>query len=48
VDALHALLLEWGSRTVMAPRDTWMYERLRYACVDDPFGLRLDVYCPIP
>jgi hypothetical protein len=24
-----------------------MYEPMRFACVDDPFGVRIDVYCPI-
>ncbi len=24
-----------------------MYEPMRFACVDDPFGVRVDIYCPI-
>jgi predicted enzyme related to lactoylglutathione lyase len=47
VDALHAALTEAGATTVMAPRDTWMYEAMRFACVDDPFGVRIDVYHPL-
>jgi hypothetical protein len=24
-----------------------MYEPMRYAYVDDPFGVRIDIYCPV-
>jgi catechol 2,3-dioxygenase-like lactoylglutathione lyase family enzyme len=48
VDAFHARAAESGAVTVMAPRDTKMYELMRYACVDLPFGLRLSVFCPLP
>ena len=48
VDRMHAQLVAHGAVSRMAPRDTWMYERMRYACVDDPFGVRVDVYCPLP
>lgn len=47
VDRLHTMLIEAGARTVMAPADTVMYESMRYCCVDDPFGMRIDVYCPL-
>ncbi len=30
----------------MSPADTKMYEPMRFACVDDPFGVRIDVYFP--
>ncbi len=30
----------------MPPDDTKIYEPMRFACVDDPFGVRIDVYCP--
>lgn len=46
VDALHARFLERGARSVMAPQDTWMYEDLRYACLDDPLGIRWDLCGP--
>lgn len=46
VDQLSARLVEAGARIVTAPRDTRMYEAMRFACVDDPFGVRIDVYCP--
>ena len=41
-----AAMVERGAKTLMKPQDTWMYEKMRYCCVDDPFGVRLDVYCP--
>lgn len=47
VDALHAKFLEHGATSVMKPQDTWMYEPMRYACLDDPLGVRWDLYCPI-
>lgn len=47
VDVLHRALVEAGAREYMAPEDTVMYEPMRFACVDDPFGVRIDVYCPI-
>lgn len=48
VDRLHAWLVGQGAKTVIAPADTRMYEPMRYACVDDPFGLRVGVYFPQP
>lgn len=48
VDAVYARLLELGARSVMAPEDTWMYRRMRFCCVDDPFGIRVDAFCPLP
>ena len=45
VDALHAALMAAGAADCMAPRDTTMYEAMRFGCVDDPFGVRIDVYC---
>src|SRR5258707_5039360 len=44
VDALHQALLDAGAKKCMAPRDTKMYEPMRFACVDDPFRVRIDVY----
>jgi uncharacterized glyoxalase superfamily protein PhnB len=46
VDALFAQLVAAGAQVCMAPRDTTMYEPMRFACVDDPFGVRIDVWCP--
>ena len=45
VDALYATLLAAGARACMPPSDTAMYEPMRFCCVDDPFGARIDVYC---
>ena len=48
VDRLHEALVDAGATTVMKPQDTWMYEPMRFCCVDDPFGARVDVLCPLP
>ena len=48
VDALYQRLIEQGAKNCMVPQDTEMYEPMRFSCVDDPFGMRIDVYCPIP
>ena len=40
VDALHGTFVEHGATSVMKPQDTWMYENMRYACLDDPLGVR--------
>ena len=47
VDRLHQALLEAGASGIWAPEDTWMYEPMRFAAVDDPFGVRIDIYCPL-
>lgn len=47
VDQLYAALLAAGAQECMAPADTQMYDPMRFACVDDPFGVRIDVYCPL-
>ena len=46
VDALYIAMLEAGAKKCMEPEDTWMYEDMRFCCVDDPVGIRIDVYCP--
>lgn len=46
VDRLYEALIAAGATVCRAPSDTWMYEPMRYCCVDDPFGVRIDVYCP--
>jgi catechol 2,3-dioxygenase-like lactoylglutathione lyase family enzyme len=48
VDALAQNLVDAGARLGKAPEDTWMYERMRFAYVDDPFGVRIDIFCPLP
>jgi hypothetical protein len=47
VDLLYNKLIEKGSIACMKPQNTWMYEPMRFACVDDPFGVRIDVYSSI-
>jgi len=47
VDRLYAALIEAGAKECMKPQDTEMYDPMRFGCVDDPFGMRVDVYCPI-
>ena len=47
VDVLHKRLLSAGAAEVMPPHDTSMYEPMRFSCVDDVFGVRIDVYCPL-
>jgi uncharacterized glyoxalase superfamily protein PhnB len=47
VDLLHQALIDAGAKTYMPPEATTMYESMRYCCVDDPFGVRIDVYCPL-
>ena len=47
VDVLYRRLLGLGSEVCREPEDTWMYKPMRFACVDDPFGVRIDIYCPI-
>jgi uncharacterized glyoxalase superfamily protein PhnB len=47
VDQLYQALLAAGAQECMAPADTCMYDPMRFACVDDPFGVRIDVYCPL-
>jgi predicted enzyme related to lactoylglutathione lyase len=46
VDTLYKILIDAGARGCMAPHDTSMYEPMRFSCVDDPFGVRIDVYAP--
>ena len=47
VDVLHKKLLSAGATEFMPPHDTSMYEPMRFSCVDDVFGVRIDVYCPL-
>ena len=47
VDVLYQTLLEAGCKNCMIPQDTVMYDKMRFCCVDDPFGVRIDVYCPL-
>ncbi len=48
VDEWVARFVQHGAQVCMAPEDTWMYETMRFAAIDDPFGVRIDVFCPLP
>jgi catechol 2,3-dioxygenase-like lactoylglutathione lyase family enzyme len=48
VDRLYDRFTSAGAVGGTQPEDTWMYEPMRFAYVDDPFGVRVDIYCPIP
>ena len=47
VDIMYNKFLEAGAMSYSKPTDTKMYEPMRFACVDDPFGVRVDIYCPL-
>ena len=47
VDALHQALIDAGAKECWSPENTKMYEQMRFSCVDDPFGVRIDIYCPL-
>jgi len=47
VDRMYIKFLEAGAKSFSGPEDTKMYEFMRFACVDDPFGVRVDIYCPL-
>lgn len=47
VDHLYQALVEAGASAGWEPKDTEMYEPMRFAYVDDPFGMRLDIYAPL-
>lgn len=47
VDQLYNDLIAAGATNCMEPNDGRMYEPMRFAAVDDPFGMRIDIYCPI-
>jgi hypothetical protein len=48
VDRLYAKMIELGSTKHSPPADTWMYSRMRFSCLDTPFGIRIDIICPLP
>jgi uncharacterized glyoxalase superfamily protein PhnB len=47
VDVLYHAFLDAGAKSLMPPEDTEMYDKMRFCAVDDPFGIRVDVYCPL-
>jgi uncharacterized glyoxalase superfamily protein PhnB len=44
VDALYQVLIEAGAKKGWDPEDTTLYEEMRFCFVDDPFGVRIDIY----
>ena len=47
VDRLYAAFMEAGVKGSLSPRTAVMYEEMRYCYVDDLFGVRIDIYCPL-
>lgn len=47
VDQLYQALIAAGAKPCMSPKDTAMYQPMRFCCVDDTFGVRIDVYYPL-
>jgi hypothetical protein len=47
VDRLHQAFVSAGAKNSWTPEDTRMYEPMRFSAVDDPFGVRIDIYCPL-
>lgn len=45
VDRIYEAFLAAGAKECMKPEDTEMYVPMRFACVDDPFDVRIDMYC---
>lgn len=47
VDVLTQVLIDAGATPGWAAEDTEMYDPMRFAYVEDPFGVRIDIYCPL-
>lgn len=47
VDVLLQVLIDAGATPGWAAEDSRMYDAMRFGYVDDPFGVRIDVYCPL-
>ena len=48
VDRLYDRMIELGATHFSKPEDTWMYSRMRFSCLDAPWGARIDIICPLP
>lgn len=46
VDRLYDAFVAAGVKASLPPRSAVMYEPMRYCYIDDPFGVRIDIYCP--
>ena len=47
VDALYQAFIDAGAKKGWEPFNTEMYEEMRFCYVDDPFGVRIDIICPL-
>jgi len=47
VDVLYQAFIEAGAKKGWEPFDTEMYEAMRFSYIDDPFGVRIDIICPL-
>ncbi len=47
VDRLYAAFIDAGANEGWKPENTEMYVPMRYSYVDDPYGVRFDIYCQI-
>ena len=47
VDKLYKKFLAAGAQSYSSSDDNEMYEPMKYVCIDDPFGVRVDIYCPL-
>lgn len=48
VDRLYEAFVAAGVTGSGPPMNTVMYEQMRFAYIDDSFGIRIDIYCPLP
>ena len=48
VDILFNAMVDAGAKPFWEPKDGEMYEKMRFSCVDDPVGIRVDIICPLP
>ena len=47
VDTLYQAFIDAGAKKGWEPFDTEMYEKMRFSYIDDPFGVRIDIICPL-
>jgi catechol 2,3-dioxygenase-like lactoylglutathione lyase family enzyme len=48
VDVLYQAFIDAGAKKGWEPFSTEMYEPMRFSFVDDPFGVWVDIICPLP
>ena len=47
VDILFNAMIAAGAKSCWDPEDTEMYDKMRFSCVDDSVGIRVDIICPL-